>query len=138
MGFAIALPLNINLAAYSPALVVGDGEISLGGAESASELMEILASGAARNAANNGGETPPVQQQEVVTTQQETSAEEGTPALEGDNAARAIEERLEPTTLPNLIKAIKKRQTIDNLDVPVTRAEFEMLKRDLAGFCEAL
>ncbi|CCU81256.1 CSEP0039 putative effector protein [Blumeria hordei DH14] len=30
---AIAAPLNINLGAYSPALVVGDGEISFGGAE---------------------------------------------------------------------------------------------------------
>lgn len=42
-----AVPLNINLGAYSPALVVGDGEISLGSTESASELMATLASGAA-------------------------------------------------------------------------------------------
>jgi hypothetical protein len=48
-----AVPLNINLGAYSPALVVGDGEISLGSTESASELMATLASGAASNA---GGE----------------------------------------------------------------------------------
>lgn len=44
-----AVPLNINLGAYSPALVVGDGEISLGSKESASELMATLASGAAKN-----------------------------------------------------------------------------------------
>lgn len=42
-----AVPLNINLGAYSPALVVGDGEISLGSTESASQLMATLASGAA-------------------------------------------------------------------------------------------
>ena len=30
-----ALPLNINLGAYSPAIVVGDGAISFGGAEGA-------------------------------------------------------------------------------------------------------
>ncbi|KAF1951209.1 hypothetical protein CC80DRAFT_212092 [Byssothecium circinans] len=41
-----AVPLNINLGAYSPALVVGDGEISLGGTESATALMSTLASGA--------------------------------------------------------------------------------------------
>jgi hypothetical protein len=41
-----AVPLNINLGAYSPALVVGDGEISLGSKESASELMATLATGA--------------------------------------------------------------------------------------------
>lgn len=28
---AVAAPLNINLGAYSPAMVVGDGEISFGG-----------------------------------------------------------------------------------------------------------
>lgn len=46
-----ALPLNINLGAYSPALVVGDGEISFGGSpERASELLQTLASGAATGA----------------------------------------------------------------------------------------
>lgn len=49
-----AVPLNINLGAYSPALVVGDGEISLGSTESASELMATLASGAARNGNGEG------------------------------------------------------------------------------------
>lgn len=49
-----AVPLNINLGAYSPALVVGDGEIAIGEAKSASELMATLASGSATAAANNG------------------------------------------------------------------------------------
>lgn len=43
-----AVPLNINLGAYSPALVVGDGEISLGSTGEASTLMSTLASGAAQ------------------------------------------------------------------------------------------
>lgn len=37
-----ALPLNINLGAYSPALVVGDGEISFGGKQDVSNLMNAL------------------------------------------------------------------------------------------------
>jgi hypothetical protein len=37
-----ALPLNINLGAYSPALVVGDGEISFGGKADVSSLMNAL------------------------------------------------------------------------------------------------
>ena len=37
-----ALPLNINLGAYSPALVVGDGEISFGGKADVSNLMTAL------------------------------------------------------------------------------------------------
>lgn len=39
--FAAAAPLNINLGAYSPALVVGDGEISFGGAEGAAGAAAI-------------------------------------------------------------------------------------------------
>jgi len=50
-----AVPLNINLGAYSPALVVGDGEIAIGEAKSASELMATLAQGS-NNAAAAGGE----------------------------------------------------------------------------------
>lgn len=40
---AIGAPLNINLGAYSPALVVGDGEISFaGGAAGAENLVNTL------------------------------------------------------------------------------------------------
>ncbi|KAF1983824.1 hypothetical protein K402DRAFT_294982, partial [Aulographum hederae CBS 113979] len=53
-----ALPLNINLGAYSPALVVGDGEISFGGAQSAGEIMETLASGAANSGRQGGAPAP--------------------------------------------------------------------------------
>lgn len=54
-----AIPLNINLGAYSPALVVGDGEISFGGKGDVSQLMNTL-EGAAVNAASGaaaGAET---------------------------------------------------------------------------------
>jgi hypothetical protein len=51
-----AVPLNINLGAYSPALVVGDGEISFGNNPAgASELLQTLASGAATGTAANAG-----------------------------------------------------------------------------------
>jgi hypothetical protein len=61
---ASAVPLNINLGAYSPALVVGDGEISVGSAERASELIETLATGAAAAGGNEGQQQG--QQQEAV------------------------------------------------------------------------
>lgn len=60
-----ALPLNINLGAYSPALVVGDGEISFGGRNDVSQLMNVL-EGAAVNAAQGVANAPaaaPAQQQ---------------------------------------------------------------------------
>ena len=47
-----ALPLNINLGAYSPALVVGDGEISFGGKADVSNLMNALEGAAVAGAAN--------------------------------------------------------------------------------------
>ncbi|EQB49367.1 hypothetical protein CGLO_11308 [Colletotrichum gloeosporioides Cg-14] len=52
-----ALPLNINLGAYSPALVVGDGEISFGGRNDVSQLMNVL-EGAAVNAAQGVANAP--------------------------------------------------------------------------------
>lgn len=41
--FAIAAPLNINLGAYSPALVVGDGAIGFHGAEEGEAATEAAA-----------------------------------------------------------------------------------------------
>src|SRR5690242_2353840 len=88
-----AVPLNINLGAYSPALVVGDGEISLGGAEGArdaSALMATLASGA-----NAGGEAaPPAGQQREEQPAEQPQQQEGQPAEE--NAAR-VKRAAEPT-----------------------------------------
>lgn len=49
-----AIPLNINLGAYSPALVVGDGEISFRGKEEVSELMDALEGAAVSGATKNG------------------------------------------------------------------------------------
>lgn len=49
-----AIPLNINLGAYSPALVVGDGEISFGGKADVSNLMNALEGAAVSGAAANG------------------------------------------------------------------------------------
>lgn len=43
----IALPLNINLGAFSPALVVGDGEISFGEAKQAEGLINSLSGSSA-------------------------------------------------------------------------------------------
>ncbi|KAI9051503.1 hypothetical protein LZ554_004549 [Drepanopeziza brunnea f. sp. 'monogermtubi'] len=54
-----ALPLNINLGAYSPALVVGDGEISFGSKQDVSNLMNALEGAAvAGGAAQAAGSTP--------------------------------------------------------------------------------
>ncbi|CAG8956124.1 hypothetical protein HYFRA_00012041 [Hymenoscyphus fraxineus] len=41
-AYGVAIPLNINLGAYSPAVIVGDGEISFGGRTDVSGLMSAL------------------------------------------------------------------------------------------------
>ncbi|RDL39627.1 uncharacterized protein BP5553_03967 [Venustampulla echinocandica] len=54
----VALPLNINLGAYSPALVVGDGEISFGGKADVAGLMNALEGAAVSGAAANEAARP--------------------------------------------------------------------------------
>ncbi|RMZ70457.1 hypothetical protein GMOD_00000548 [Pyrenophora seminiperda CCB06] len=108
-----AVPLNINLGAYSPALVVGDGEISLGSTASASELMATLASGAA--AGGGGGGAKPA------------AAEAGAPAP--------------PAKRANLRRAIADMMNKRNVGEPKMDAveeAMQWIKRDLAGFNAAL
>lgn len=127
-----AVPLNINLGAYSPALVVGDGEISLGSKESASELMATLASGAA----SKGGEGQGQGQQEAQpaaspaaepTKQGEKPAEEKPAAKRSLNLRRAVSELLgkrEPTPAQDQLAAVEDAM--------------KWIKRDLQGFNAAL
>lgn len=79
---AVPAPLNINLGAYSPALVVGDGAISFGGAEGAEGAREgaaaggeaAAAGGAAGAAGEAGGEAgaEAAQQQNIASIQVRT------------------------------------------------------------------
>jgi hypothetical protein len=73
--WANALPLNINLGAYSPALVVGDGEISFAGGSDVNSLMAALEGAAVETAAGvaaQGAEVVPAQD---VNTQNEQREE---------------------------------------------------------------
>ncbi|KAF2278850.1 uncharacterized protein EI97DRAFT_492500 [Westerdykella ornata] len=105
----VAVPLNINLGAYSPALVVGDGEISLGSTESASELMATLASGAAANGNAAGGE------------QQQAAAKRA------PNLVR---------TLESLHK--RSQAEAAEAQIAAIESAFDWIKRDLPGFNAAL
>ncbi|KAF8849362.1 hypothetical protein BDZ45DRAFT_237330 [Acephala macrosclerotiorum] len=86
-----AIPLNINLGAYSPALVVGDGEISFGGAESAEALVNTLAgasAGTEATAAAAGLKQAGVEGSTVITpTEITTEATKEKRDLAGFNAA---------------------------------------------------
>jgi hypothetical protein len=125
-----AVPLNINLGAYSPALVVGDGEISLGSKESASELMATLASGAAANA---GGEAAAAQGQ-----QEQPAAEQ--PATGGEQQAQEQPAEGGAEKRSNVV-----RRALDDFlgkraepKMDAVEAAMQWIKRDLAGFNAAL
>jgi hypothetical protein len=62
------LPLNINLGAYSPAIVVGDGAIEFSGAEAAAEsAVNALQGGAVAGAAAAAVENGATQREESNT-----------------------------------------------------------------------
>ncbi|KAJ4366694.1 hypothetical protein N0V95_000021 [Ascochyta clinopodiicola] len=124
-----AVPLNINLGAYSPALVVGDGEISLGSKESASELMATLASGAA----SKGGEQGQQGAKPAAAPAAEPAKEEGKPA-EGKPAAKRS---------MNLRRAVnqllgKRAPTPAEGQMAAVEDAMQWIKRDLQGFNAAL
>lgn len=109
---ASAVPLNINLGAYSPALVVGDGEISFGGSpERASEILQTLATGA-ENGAVPVGQTAPVPSQPA-------GGELGQKAAGG--------------TVITPAKKLARRSAVD-----VEERDAGVAKRDIDGFREAL
>jgi hypothetical protein len=116
-GGLTALPLNINLGAYSPALVVGDGEISFGGKQDVSNLMNALEGAAVSGAAANGQAAP-------------VAAAVAQPASAGTNINPA-QDTTQVTSLQGMGKEIAPR--IVNL---VPSAEKE--RRDITGFNAAL
>ncbi|KAK3327554.1 hypothetical protein B0T19DRAFT_166295 [Cercophora scortea] len=130
-GLAVALPLNINLGAYSPALVVGDGEISFGGRQDVSALMNAL-EGAAVNAAAGAAAAPAAAAAAAATPAAATAAAAETPvAVQAAASADPIlsEQAEQIAALQGMGKEIAPR--VDT-DAP------EVAKRDLAGFDRAL
>ncbi|KAI1377209.1 hypothetical protein F4677DRAFT_48705 [Hypoxylon crocopeplum] len=137
-----ALPLNINLGAYSPALVVGDGEISFGGGQDVTNLMNAL-EGAAVNAAtgtatNNAAAVPAadttadntvVGESGVVAT---NNAAETTEAAEVETTGTAVD--------PNLEEQATQISGLQGMgkEIAPRDSESPKAKRDLAGFDRAL
>lgn len=134
-GLAAALPLNINLGAYSPALVVGtsplpspstpptstnnppgDGEISFGGEQDVSQLMNAL-EGAAVNAASSSA-----------------------PSSEAQPAARPPAAGVESAAAdPALAQQAQQIAALQGMGKQVVaHPRVQPSKRDLAGFDRAL
>ncbi|KAI1469766.1 uncharacterized protein F4812DRAFT_302534 [Daldinia caldariorum] len=155
-----ALPLNINLGAYSPALVVGDGEISFGGGQDVTNLMNALegaavnaATGTARGATENAASAPvtttsitPVAAQSIPSPVAETPKASKVPeapeAPEAPKAPEAPEAPVAPTTPidPNLEQQATQIAGLQGMGKQIAPRDSESpkAKRDLAGFDRAL
>lgn len=62
IALASALPLNINLGAFSPAIVVGDGALEFEGSDGVENIIDSLEGAAVTGAAsrvNEGAAAPP-------------------------------------------------------------------------------
>ncbi|KAK1776484.1 hypothetical protein QBC45DRAFT_471622, partial [Copromyces sp. CBS 386.78] len=162
-GLAAALPLNINLGAYSPALVVGDGEISFGGKQDVSQLINAL-EGAAVNAAAGAASNAAVAPEEKKPVQAAAAAPPAAPAAVPTVApsspvvipstpAPVIDDSNAPKIDPTLAqqaqsisglqgmgkKSIAPRaEPCEDTDEAEETAPLEKAKRDLAGFDRAL
>jgi hypothetical protein len=126
-----AVPLNINLGAYSPALVVGDGEIAIGEAKSASELMATLAQGSNAAAAAGGGEAAARGQQS-----QEQSEPQEQPAEE--EAAKRAPNMLRRAIGDFLAARVPAPEAVADEKLAAVEAATQWIKRDLQSFQAAL
>ncbi|KAF2436399.1 hypothetical protein EJ08DRAFT_145365 [Tothia fuscella] len=145
-----AVPLNINLGAYSPALVVGDGEISFGGnPERASELLQTLASGAANGAVPNGQQAPrpagAAPGGTIVNPAPEGQRPAGAPApiaaapaVAGEGLASPLVTPSLRSKYPNLAKTKRSLEASSYEVDPRVEAAKQKIKRDIDGFREAL
>jgi hypothetical protein len=127
-----ALPLNINLGAYSPALVVGDGEISFGAGEEASALLETLSGASQESAAAGEAATGTAKQvaegtpsiiTPVISAIPSASASAAPELLSGLGIGRDIEPRVADD-----VEIAKAKRDVDG----------DVQERDLAGFNAAL
>ncbi|KAK8067021.1 hypothetical protein PG997_013768 [Apiospora hydei] len=154
---AYALPLNINLGAYSPALVVGDGEISFGGGQDVSKLFTTLEGAAQQNAAGGGaaaktaGAAQPASEaasqaasSKASSTEGESAAAAASPAAAAKPSAPAPE--VAPTTQDTSISTsdatlqdqASSVSTLQGMGKEIAPRDSAPVKRDLAGFDRAL
>jgi uncharacterized membrane protein YedE/YeeE len=115
------LPLNINLGAYSPALVVGDGEISFGGKQDVGALMNVL-EGAAVSAAAGVVAAPAVAAAPVAAA---PAAAETINAVPGNNQ---LEEQVRHPTIHTRMQTLADFTYRLSRSPPVSRASARRLR----------
>ncbi|KAI0541029.1 hypothetical protein GGR58DRAFT_74844 [Xylaria digitata] len=147
------LPLNINLGAYSPALVVGDGEISFGGGQDVTSLLNALegaavSSAAANNVASNDVTTNGAAQdiQALAVPADSTPTENNTPVVAQATETAVATPVATPevtatgadTTPQEQVSAQTGLQGMGKEIAPREGSDQPKAKRDLQGFDRAL
>ncbi|KAI0201260.1 hypothetical protein F4808DRAFT_469896 [Astrocystis sublimbata] len=127
------LPLNINLGAYSPALVVGDGEISFSGGEDVSNLMNALEGAAVNSAAATSGAT-----NGAAEDVQALDASSAPTPVEGTEVAQETETAAVDPNLQEQAAQIATLQGMGKEISPREEAGDSTPKRDIQGFDRAL
>jgi hypothetical protein len=151
------VPLNINMGAYSPALVVGDGAIGFkDGATSVRNLMNTL-QGAAANTATAASQTPAAAPAAALAEGAATQDQAATQLPQGMGKNVVTREAIDEDAyyLAALEAEIERRDTADDIegegwesekrDEALTDEDLQVdeeadadLERDLAGFNVAL
>ncbi|KAF3766820.1 hypothetical protein M406DRAFT_327934 [Cryphonectria parasitica EP155] len=122
---AMSAPLNINLGAYSPALVVGDGEISFAGQQGAEGIVNTLEGAAA---ANNAA----VAQGQAIAPAGKVRDLAESSAL-NEPASRAL-----PGSMKELDPREEEEEEQEEAAVVKRQEEGGLTKRQAAGFDRAL
>ncbi|KAM3079916.1 hypothetical protein ACMFMF_003334 [Clarireedia jacksonii] len=122
-----ALPLNINLGAYSPALVVGDGEISFGGKQDVSNLMNALEGAAVTSAAtanNNNGQAAAAKAAAAPAAEpQAATIQQATPAVADNNEAQITAlQGMGKEIAPRIVKLEKSGSEVEKRDLQTLNA----------------
>ncbi|KAK7910872.1 hypothetical protein PG985_013353 [Apiospora marii] len=151
---AYALPLNINLGAYSPALVVGDGEISFGGGQDVSKLFTTLEGAAQANAAGGGAAAKTEGAAQPASQAASQAASSKASSTDGQSAAAAAPAAPKPSTpAPEVAQTpdtsiatsdatlqdqASSVSTLQGMGKEIAPRDAAPEKRDLAGFDRAL
>ncbi|KAI0977388.1 hypothetical protein F4678DRAFT_12954 [Xylaria arbuscula] len=136
------LPLNINLGAYSPALVVGDGEISFGGGQDVSNLMNALEGAAVASAtANKDATNTAAQDIQALAVPSDSTPTEEAVAAQASETAIITPEATPATTDPSLQEQAGQTTSLQGMGkeiAPRKGSGQPKAKRDLQGFDRAL
>ena len=133
-----ALPLNINLGAYSPALVVGDGEISFGGAESAQNIVSTLAAAGAEGSSTAATATTAKEVAPPISSTSSSTSSSATPTSTLSSGLGIGKKTVEPRIAETDVvvderDAIKERDIIEERDEELVDRDIEniLVERDL-------